>query len=252
VGHPDENVTVIFDPFIQNEREAAQLLAKLFRQYRKMGQQLRAEGLRPQVAQYLSEWVPEIAIKDLDAPTYIYRTEDLRKFEGANYKTQRRRSNQFNREYPEAQFLDLRAHPERLSRLRPLVEKWLEEKQFAVLADAKEAEAEVRALYEAIDRFQELNLYGGVLIVGEDVVAFSLGVKKDQKTLASLHAKADRSFAGAYQENTKRFAQLAFDEGYEFLDFQSDSGQGNLRLTKMEYHPVKLIPWLRAELAAQP
>ena len=79
------------------------------------------------------------------------------------------------------------------------------------------------------------------------MVAFSLGVHKDAQTLSSLHAKAEADLEGAYQENTKRFAALANAAGYELIDFQSDSGSGPLRKTKLEYRPIKLIPWFRAE-----
>ena len=91
-----------------------------------------------------------------------------------------------------------------------------------------------------LDHLTEYGLVGGMLLVDEQIVGFSLGEVVGD-TLFTHIEKADRDYLGCYQMLVSQFAQQFATGGVEFINREDDAGDLGLRTSKLSYHPVALL-----------
>ena len=166
---------------------------------------------------------------------YIYRAEDLVKLEGRKYSNKRNHINQFKRAYENYVFDEI--NNENLPQIRNFYEELCSDMDFSAKM-AMEQEDHIKTI-EVLENYDVYGMSGGMLRVGDSVVAFSIGEAKND--ILFVHTeKADMRYKGVYQMINNEFAKHFVTEGIEFINREEDVGDLGLRASKLSYHPCKL------------
>ena len=96
------------------------------------------------------------------------------------------------------------------------------------------------AINTYFENFHALGLSGGVLRVGGNVAAFTIGERINSDTLGVHIEKAEASVEGAYPAINYLFARSA-SEGFSYINREEDLGIEGLRKAKRSYHPAFMI-----------
>lgn len=97
-----------------------------------------------------------------------------------------------------------------------------------------------KCLEIALGNYARLDFYGIVIKISRRIKAFTFGYKLNPDTFCILYEVADLSLKGLPQYIFSRFCRELKD--YRDINIMDDSGLENLRLVKLSYHPVKLVP----------
>lgn len=98
-----------------------------------------------------------------------------------------------------------------------------------------------------LDHFEELDLKGGVLYIGEQVVAFTIGEAMNDDTFHVHIEKALSDVQGAYPMINQQFV-LHEMQGFTYINREEDDGVEGLRKAKESYRPVEMIKKYSATL----
>jgi uncharacterized protein len=104
---------------------------------------------------------------------------------------------------------------------------------------------------EALDRYVELVLCGGIYYADGEPAGFVLGEELNRKTFVLHFAKARTTFKGIYQYLFNNFANILPSQ-YEYLNLGQDLNRENLRLFKSSYVPDLLLRKARVRLREHP
>lgn len=172
--------------------------------------------------------------EDRDAFEYIYKTEDLAFLRGKKYHSKKNHTSYFEKNFNwhyEA------ITPENIYRCVIMNDQWerLNEKKAPT-----EIESEHEAINKAFKSFFDLELYGGILFVENEAVAFTFGEKLNSYTFCTHVEKAYANFRGAYQMINRELAASLLGK-YEFINREEDTGSEGLRSAKLSYHPEILL-----------
>ena len=103
-------------------------------------------------------------------------------------------------------------------------------------ADA-EKNKEMCVALNSLRLFHELELKGGVLRAGGDIVAFTLGEPVCEDTFVVHIEKAYADIRGAYPMINQQFLEHEVS-GYTYVNREDDTGEEGLRKAKLSYHPI--------------
>jgi len=168
-----------------------------------------------------------------DGANYIYRASDLIQLAGRKYSSKRNHIHQFIRSYPYYKFLPLTS--ELVPACREALQRWCELKA----ADDPDILLECKSACSALGNLDKLDINGACLLVGDKVVAFTIGEALDDKTVGIHFEKADTDFIGAYAV-INQFYLRDYWPNMEFVNRAEDMGSPGLRRAKESYHPLKL------------
>lgn len=110
----------------------------------------------------------------------------------------------------------------------------------------QDMENEFLVLEEAFNNFAALELRGGILRKGGEIVAFSIGEPLNSDTFLVHFEKAFPEVQGAYPMINQQFIQQAA-EGFTYVNREDDMGDLGLRKAKMSYYPELLQRKYNAE-----
>jgi hypothetical protein len=203
-----------------------QLLDFLGRHARKPEIHRVPEQLAKSYADLLSfEVIPDPANND-----YVYLAESLIHLRGRKYHRKRNHLKQFRKKYS-YRYQALASD---------LTEACLDlEEQWCRLRSCAENPAllnEERAIREALLHFDKLDCLGGVILVDDKVVAFSLGEQLNPDTAVIHLEKANPEFTGSYAVINQEFCQDACSD-YTYINREQDLGEAGLRQAKLSYYP---------------
>lgn len=189
--------------------------------------------------------VPEYALDDFkklnpryveelaDWSDYLYNAEPLSTLKGKKMSKKRNHVNQFCNRYDNWRF-------EKLS-----IENANDAENFMDIFDREGDQTEMAAAErqlsrDLIKRIKEgdNNLKGGILYVGNEVAAYTIGdIKND--TLFVHVEKATRKFNGSYEMINYLFAKVMVEDNPQilYINREDDAGDMGLRLAKESYHP---------------
>ena len=88
--------------------------------------------------------------------------------------------------------------------------------------------------------FKELELKGGVLRAGGEVIAFTLGEPVSEDTFVVHIEKAYSDIRGAYPIINQQFLEHEASQ-YLYVNREDDTGEEGLRKAKLSYHPVLMV-----------
>lgn len=157
---------------------------------------------------------------------YIYNAVDLTELSGKKYHGKRNHINAFLETYPDYRYV--RVTENELDLLRSTA---------ATLYHYDDSlPDEYVAIGELLDHFGELGLRAGIIFVGNEPIAYSIGEKMCDDTALIHVEKGNRDYRGAYPMINKLFAADFSDCTY--LNREEDMGLEGLRKAKLSYHPA--------------
>jgi len=172
--------------------------------------------------------------KEVNWSDYVYNVEDLSTLVGRKFNGQRNHMNFFKRENPDYNFEILTEEN------IPAVRAWYDKLTAKLDLTTEVAVEEHDRVLEVLDMWDIYGMYGGVLKVNGEVVAFSVGESINNVLFVHIE-KADISYRGAYQViNNELVKQFATPE-IEYVNREEDVGDEGLRYSKKSYHPCDII-----------
>lgn len=203
---------------------------------------LRFYGLLKEEVELLEQWYPNrfIISAERDVYDYLYETKRLTELPGKKLHGKRNHIHRF-KENPDWRYESLNADNWqaciKMNHLwkRKRADKW----------DA-EMEEEYRVVNQALQQFEELGIVGGVLWIGNQVVAFTMGEPLGGDTFAVHFEKAFPEVQGAYPMINQQFVEHEC-QSYRYINREDDAGTEGLRRAKMSYGPDILLEKYLAE-----
>ena len=179
----------------------------------------------------------EIAFNEGDAD-YVFTVEKMSTYKGRNLHKKRNLL---------AQFLKLYTHDalpltqERLDQARFILDDW------QATSGMNAADTDYAACREALDRYDELVLCGGIYYAEGEPAGFVLGEEVSDETFVLHFAKARTRFKGIYQFMFNNFAKI-LPPKYKDLNLEQDLDKENLRVFKASYVPDVMMRKARVRL----
>lgn len=168
---------------------------------------------------------------------YIYSAEKLDTLSGKHLHGKRNHINRFEAEN------DWRFHSlsrEDFPACMELLDRWLSENPEDADAGAGDEYAAIR---RAFADYEALGLMGGILLVSERPVAFTLGEPVCEHTFVVHFEKAFSDINGAYPMVNREFVRLirAKYPAVQWINREDDMGLDSLRQSKESYHPDHMV-----------
>lgn len=173
---------------------------------------------------------------------YVYLASDLADLPGKKYQKKRNHCSRFERDNPGWEFHEITE--DSLEKVCEFNNRWCS------LYDNRGDEGieeEHRAIELACRHYEELQLKGGYITVGGEVVAFSFGSPLNKDVFVTHVEKALYDVTGAYAMINREMARR-FCSGYQYINRENDVDEEGLRVAKLSYHPAFLEPKFTAEL----
>jgi hypothetical protein len=169
---------------------------------------------------------------------YVYTVEKMRTYKGRNLHKKRNLLKQFLNLYPHDA---LPLTTERLDQARFILKDW------QAKTATNTADTDFAPCLEALDRYDELVLCGGIYYADNEPAGFVLGEEVNNETFVLHFAKARIKFKGVYQYMFNNFAKILPPQ-YKFLNLEQDLDKENLRVFKSSYVPDLLLRKARIKL----
>jgi len=228
VGQTGDGPTFGLPPIGKGDLSSA--LKDLFDYLGKHAQRPEIHRVPENFAQSYADSLPIEVIPDPDNSDYVYRTESLINLSGRKYHRKRNHLNQFRNQYS-YRYQSLTSD---------LIESCLDlEEQWCRLRSCVENPGllnEEMAIRESLLHFDKLDCLGGLILVDDKVVAFSLGEPLNPDTAVIHLEKANPEFTGSYAVINQEFCQDAWS-GYTYVNREQDLGEPGLRQAKLSYYP---------------
>ena len=161
---------------------------------------------------------------------YIYSVEELSELKGKKYHSKRGHIKKFSKNNLwEYSALNINKKEDYILFFR----SWFEERP-----DANPNE--MIAIEKALKYYNELKLYGGMILVEKKIVAGAVGEKIDDETFVVHFEKALSEFSEAYAVINNELCKKIQNE-YKFINREEDLGIPGLRKSKLSYHPQFFI-----------
>lgn len=169
--------------------------------------------------------------KDRNFGNYIYTRERLASLAGRKLHSKRNHIATFNRRYPNYQWKILSPESD-LPLLRQLLDSWISSQESATTTILEERQM----IETSLAHYRELNLFGILLSVNGEPIAFSYGSKVRSDTFCTHVEKANTRYEGAYAKINQLMAE-ALPESIRFINREEDMGIPELRKSKLSYLP---------------
>lgn len=171
--------------------------------------------------------------EDRDNFDYLYEADKLIKLSGKKLHGKKNHYNSFvkNYDYEVKEIIDGKITDDVIN----AAEKWFRENN----NNDKMLYYETAAIKEIVQNINLFSLKGIAVYVDNQVVAFSLGEKLNDK-LAVIHIeKGDMNYKGVYSFINKTFIDMCFSD-VKIINREQDLGIEGLRKAKLSYYPFKL------------
>lgn len=197
---------------------------------------LRFYGLLEDEVELLNEWYPDqfTITADRDMYDYIYETKKLTDLAGKKLHGKRNHIHRFM-ENPDWHYETLNQE----NKVACLQMNHLWKRKRADKWDT-DMEQEFQVVNRALQNFEQLGLVGGVLYIGNEVVAFTMGESLGGDTFVVHFEKAFPEIQGAYPMINQQFVAHECQE-YRYINREDDAGEEGLRKAKLSYVPDILL-----------
>ena len=196
--------------------------------------------LFPVPVEWLSVFSPdefEISFAEGDAD-YMYTVEKMSTLAGRKLHKKRNLLKQFLEAYRHEALPLTNDH---LDQARSVLDDWQKDTGL----DA--GQTDYGPCREALDRYEELVLCGGITYAEGEPAGFVLGEEVNDETYVLHFAKALTKFKGVYQFMFNNFAKI-LPPKYKYLNLEQDLDKENLRVFKSSYVPDALVKKARVRL----
>jgi hypothetical protein len=172
---------------------------------------------------------------------YVYTVEKMSTYKGRNLHKKRNLLKQFLEQYKPGA---LPLTNGRLNEARAVLDDWLK------TAEMKMDETDFGPCLEALDRYDQLVLCGGIYYADDEPAGFVLGEELNDETFVLHFAKAKKKFKGIYQYMFNNFAKI-LPAKYRYLNLEQDLDKENLRIFKSSYVPDSMLRKARVTLSGK-
>lgn len=167
---------------------------------------------------------------------YLYSTERLAELTGRRMHRKRNAIKRFEKERSALRVEALSVG--NLDAAKGVAERWRVERPDA---DSPELAAETRALERAFEAFEELKLFGTLVLDGDDPLGFAL-LSATSKLVCNEHfEKATPDGIASYPFLCRSAARLALERGARWLNREEDLNSQGLRSAKSAWFPEILL-----------
>jgi len=188
---------------------------------------------------------PELRISpERDHFDYVYQTADLIALKGGRYHAKRNHISRFLQDYG-AGFQFVPIGPENLGLCAEFQERWCELRRCDEDMNLREEWAAIR---QGLACYQDLNVLGAAILIGERVEAFTFGELLNAQVAVVHIEKANPEIPGLYAMINQKFCENDWPL-VPFINREQDLGEEGLRKAKLSYHPARLVEKFRVELA---
>lgn len=166
---------------------------------------------------------------------YVYSVKELVELSGNRYHKKKNLLSQFLRN-PAWSFEPLVA--EKVPEVLAMQADWCAWKN---CVGSPALAAENQAILRVLDSWNDLSgLLGGILRVGNRVVAYTLAEALTDDTLVIHFEKGNTKYKGVYQAMNQIFLER-MGSGFSWVNRAQDAGEPGLRQAKMSYHPARFV-----------
>lgn len=166
---------------------------------------------------------------------YVYLAENLINLKGKKLSSKRNHINKFLAENPDWSYEKITA--KNLDEVKKMHDKWCKMQD---ISERKGLKEETEAVKIALSNYEELNLSGGLIRVGGEVVAFSVGDKLNSDTFLVHIEKAFGYINGAYTIINREFVKNNCT-GFTYINREDDAADEGLRRAKLSYQPYEIV-----------
>ena len=183
---------------------------------------------------------PEYQVLNLDIHEdrmnwdYIYEIESLINLPGNKFRQKRRWLNKFLEIYNyEFNIIS----DGLIDKALELQLEWCDQNECQSNEDLIE---EQKAIKTALENFNDLGIFGGIIGVDNKCVAYTLGEMINKDTLVIHIEKAHIEYEGSYQAINNLFLK-EFGKNVKYVNREQDLGIPGLRRAKEAYKPIRMV-----------
>lgn len=203
---------------------------------RRLGCPLVFYNVTPEMFAQLDSWYPgRFTVEyERDLADYVYESEKLVTLAGKKLHGKRNHINKFKALYEDWSYEPL--SDDNVEDCFQMALKWRSQNG---CDDDVEKNAEMCVTLNSLRLYKELGLKGGVLKVGGQIVAFTVGEPLCADTFVVHIEKAFPDVEGAYPMINQQFVQHECMD-YKYVNREEDTGAEGLRKAKLSYRPAFL------------
>lgn len=170
---------------------------------------------------------------------YLYDRESLAKMTGRSFHRKRNFIARFESQYPDWRFVPLDSNNAKDA--MAVATEWLDHHD----PFGEDLVLEYSAIKEACDYFDDLDLSGGLIYVGQKPCAMAFTSRISENALDIHYEKALKNFQGAYPLLNR---ELARRRSESYINMEEDLNFSGLRTAKLSYFPKILYQRFNATL----
>ncbi len=171
---------------------------------------------------------------DRDNWDYVYEREKLISLPGNAYRQKRRKLKKFTSIY------DFEFHlveDKYLESCKDLQSEWCDINECQSNEDLQQ---EHLAIINAFDYYRELEMRGGLILVDNKCIAYTIGEKLNKNTMVIHIEKAHADYEGSYQAINHLFAKKCCNK-VKYVNREQDLGIPGIRYAKETYKPHHMV-----------
>lgn len=216
--------------FPVGDKPPKEMLEILMNDAKERGQKPLIGMLNKTNAEILSHLYPDVFefCEERDSADYIYSRENLALLPGKKFHAKRNHISKFKRNNEDYHYTEI--NKSNIEDAYFVAHKW----QMMNSGD----KSELCAIREALDCFDELELFGGILYVNSRPVAMTIG-SKINSSVCDVNFEKAVEVDGAYAVINNEFAKS--NESFLQFNREEDLGIEGLRKSKLSYNPDKIL-----------
>jgi len=176
-----------------------------------------------------------IFTENRNAGDYVYLSESLASLTGKKLSSKRNHINRFEAEHPDWTYEEITTA--NLAEVIKMHSLWCETQD---MNERKGLKEETEAVRLVLQNYFELELSGGLIRAGGEVVAFSVGDRLNSDTFLVHIEKAFGYINGAYPIINREFVRHNCLD-YRYVNREDDAADEGLRRAKLSYQPYEII-----------
>ncbi len=187
--------------------------------------------------------LPQVSINpDRDHWDYLYSVSELIELKGNRFHKKKNLYNQFIKNYD---FTYVELEKKYIEKALALQTEWCLWKE---CDDSGPLEAENHAIVRVFSRWDNIKgLFGAGLMVGQDMVAYTVAETLPDNTLVIHFEKGCPGYKGVYQAMNRLFLEKSASH-FEIVNREQDLGDQGLKKAKESYNPLGFLKKFIARL----
>lgn len=219
----------------KGREEYVRLFGKLKKHFEDLGKQLTVSSVTEENLSWLKKTYEDKidVVYDRDGSDYLYNSRDLIELVGKKYHGKRNHIKRFRENDWSYEEINMHNIEQCFKFCTNVYNDGDGYNEYSKIV-------EQFAINLFLTDFNELDLKGGVLKVGKEIVGVSIGERLNSDTFVTHIEKALPDIRGAYPTLCNEFCK-ANAYNYSYLNREEDLGIEGLRKSKLSYHPAAMV-----------